>query len=183
MLSVQFTSAAQSCPTLSDPMGHRTPGYLFTINSWSWLKLMSIEFVMSFNHLILCHPLLLLSSIFPSIRVFSRESVFHMRRPKHWSFRFSITPSNEYPGLISLGLTGLISLSEVKPLSRAWLFATPWTVAYKAPLSMEFSRQEYWSGLPFPSPGDLSDLGIEPRSPALWADALPSEPTGKPLST
>ena len=111
MLSVQFTSAAQSCPTLSDPMGHRTPGYLFTINSWSWLKLMSIEFVMSFNHLILCHPLLLLSSIFPSIRVFSRESVLHIRWPKYWSFSFSISPSNEYSGLISFRMDWLILLA------------------------------------------------------------------------
>ena len=70
--------------------------------------------------------------------------------------------------------------SEVKSLSHVWLFATPWTVSYKAPLSMEFSRQEYWSGLLFPSPGDLPDPGIEPRSPALQADALPSEPPGKP---
>ena len=60
------------------------------------------------------------------------------------------------------------------------LFATPWTVAYQAPPSMEFSRQEYWSGLPFPSPRDLPDLGIEPKSPALQADALPSRPPGKP---
>ena len=60
------------------------------------------------------------------------------------------------------------------------LFATPWTVAYKAPLSMEFSSQEYWSGLPFPSPGDLSHPRIEPRSPTLKADALPSETPGKP---
>ena len=59
--------------------------------------------------------------------------------------------------------------------------ATPWTVAYQAPPSMEFSRQEYWSGLPFPSPGDLPDPGMEPRSPTLQADALPSEPPGKPL--
>ena len=56
---------------------------------------------------------------------------------------------------------------KVKSLSRVQLFATPWTVAYQAPLSMGFSRQEYWSGLPFPSPGDLPDPGIEPRSPAL----------------
>ena len=55
----------------------------------------------------------------------------------------------------------------------------PWTVAHQAPLSMEFSRHKYWSGLPFPSSGDLPDLGIEPRSPALQADALPSEPPGK----
>ena len=67
-------------------------------------------------------------------------------------------------------------------LSHIRLFATPWTVAYKAPPSMGFSRQEYWSGLPFPSPGDLPDSGIKPGSPALQADALPSksEPPGKP---
>ena len=69
---------------------------------------------------------------------------------------------------------------KVKLLSREQLFATPWTVAYQAPLSMEFSRQEFWSGLPFPSPGDLPNPGIEPGSPALKADALPSEPPGKP---
>ena len=68
-------------------------------------------------------------------------------------------------------------------LSRARLFVTPWTVVYKAPLSVEFSRQEYWSGLPFPSPGDLPDPGIKPRSPTLQADALPSEPPGKPTSS
>ena len=64
---------------------------------------------------------------------------------------------------------------KVKSFSHVWLFATRWTVAYQAPLSMGFSRQEYWSGLPFPSPGDLPDSGIELRSPALQADALPSE--------
>ena len=69
---------------------------------------------------------------------------------------------------------------EVKSLSRVQLFATPWTVAYQAPLSMGFSRQECWSGLPFPSPGDLPNPGIEPGSPALRADTLPSEPPGKP---
>ena len=66
-------------------------------------------------------------------------------------------------------------------LSRARLFVTPWTVVYKAPLSVEFSRQEYWSGLPFPSPGDLPNPGIKPGSPALQAEALPSEPPGKQL--
>ena len=66
----------------------------------------------------------------------------------------------------------------VKLLSYVWLFATPWTVAPQAPPSMGFSRQEYWSGLPFPSPGDLPDPGTEPRSPALQADALPSELKG-----
>ena len=64
---------------------------------------------------------------------------------------------------------------KLKSLSRVQLFATPWSVAYQAPLSMGFSRQEYWSGLPFPSPGDLPDPGIEPGSPALQADTLTSE--------
>ena len=70
--------------------------------------------------------------------------------------------------------------SDVKSLSRVRLFATSWTVAYQAPLSMGFFRQEFWSGLPFPSPGDLPDPGIEPGSPALQADALSSEPPRKP---
>ena len=70
---------------------------------------------------------------------------------------------------------------KVKSLSRVWLFATPWTVPHQASLSMRFSRQEYWNGLPFPSRGDLLDPGIEPRSPALEADALTSEPPGKQL--
>ena len=68
----------------------------------------------------------------------------------------------------------------MKSLSRVQLFAIPWTVVYQASLSMGFSRQEYWSGLPFPSPGDLPDPGIKPGSPALQAAALPSEPPGKP---
>ena len=75
----------------------------------------------------------------------------------------------------------------MKSLSRVRLFATPWTAASQAPLSMGFSREEYWSGLPFPSPEDLcpedlSNSGIEPGSPALQGDALPSKPPGKPLS-
>ena len=73
-----------------------------------------------------------------------------------------------------------VAWSEVKSLSRVWLFVTPWTVAYQAPPSMVFSRQEYWSGLPFHSQGELPDPGIKPRSPALQADTLPSEPPGKP---
>ena len=69
---------------------------------------------------------------------------------------------------------------KVKSLSPVRLFTTPWTVAHQAPPSMGFSRQEYWSGLPFPSPEDLPNPGIEPRSPALQADTLTSEPPGKP---
>ena len=71
--------------------------------------------------------------------------------------------------------------SEVKSLSHVWLFATPWAVAHQATPSTGFSRQEYWSGLPFPSPGDLPDPGIELKSPALQADALPSEPPEQPM--
>ena len=72
-----------------------------------------------------------------------------------------------------------LSLVKMKSLSPVRLFETPWTVPYQAPPSMGFSRQEYWSGLPFPSPGDLPDPGIDPRSPSLRADALTSEPPGK----
>ena len=77
--------------------------------SWSWFRLMSIESVMPSNHLILCHPLLLPPLIFPSIRVFSNESADHIRWPKYWSFSFSISPSNEYSGLISFRVWSLCS--------------------------------------------------------------------------
>ena len=70
---------------------------------------------------------------------------------------------------------------QVKSLSRVQFFVTPWTIAHQAHSSMEFSRQEYWTGLPFPSPGDLPDPGIRPGSPTLRADALPSEPPGNPM--
>ena len=80
-----------------------------------------------------------------------------------------------------LGMSGESEKVKVTSLSRVRLFVTPWTVAHQAPPSVEFSRQEYWSGLPFPSPGDLPDPGIEPGSPALQTDALPSEPPGKPM--
>ena len=87
-------------------------------NSRSLLKLMSIELVMPYNHLILCHPLLLLPSIFPSIRVFSNESALCIRWPKDWSFSFSISPSNEYSGLISFRMNWLDLLAiQVTPKS------------------------------------------------------------------
>ena len=76
-------------------------------NSWILLKLMSTESVMPFNHLILCHPLLLQPSIFSSIRVFSNESVIHIRWPQYWNFSFSVTPSNEYSGLMSFRMDWL----------------------------------------------------------------------------
>ena len=91
-----------------------------------------------------------------------------------------------YIGSIAPGTIGTqseVKWSEVKSLSRVRLFVTPWTVAHQAPLSMGFSRQEYWSGLPVPSPGDLPNPGIEPESPAFQADALTSEPPGKPIGT
>ena len=105
--SVQFSSATQSCPILCDPMNCSKPGTLSITNSWSLFRLMSIESVMPSNHLILCHPLLLLPSIFPSIWVFSNESALHIRWPKYWSFSFSISPSNEYSGLLSFRMDWL----------------------------------------------------------------------------
>ena len=92
----------KSCPTLCDPMDTgSTLGFPVPTISWSLPKFMSIESVMPSNYLILCHSLLLLPSIFPSIRVFCNELALHIRRPKCWSFSFSISPSNEYSGLIS----------------------------------------------------------------------------------
>ena len=88
-------------------------------NSWSSLKLMSIQSVMPSDHLILCRPLLLLPSIFPSIRVFSNKSALHIRWPKYWSFSFNISPSNEYSGLISFRMDWL-DLLQSKGLSRAF---------------------------------------------------------------
>ena len=233
-------------------------------NSRSLFKLMPIESVMPSNHLILCRSLLLLPSLFPSIRVFSSELVLHIRWPKYWSFSFSISPSNEYSGLISFRMdwlalfqskglsrvfsktlcsspwtlyspwnspgqnTGVGSLSLLqgtfptqgsnpgllycrwilyqlshkgRPYQIKYLFktyatvksgesesvsrsvvsdsVTPWTVACQAPLSTGFYRQEHWSGLPFLSPGDLPNLGIEPRLFALQVDSLPSESPGQ----
>ena len=103
----QFSSITQSRPTLCNPMNHSTPGLPVITNSWSSLKLMSIESVMPSSHLTLCHPLLLLPPIPPSIRVFSNESTLRMRWPKYWRFIFSISPSNEHPGLISFRMDWL----------------------------------------------------------------------------
>ena len=96
--SVQSLSHVQLFAT---PWTTARQASLSITNSWSLQKLMSLESVMSSNHLILCHPLLLLPSIFPSIRVFSNESALHIRWPKYWSFSFNISPSNEHWGLIS----------------------------------------------------------------------------------
>ena len=199
---------------------------------------------MLFNHLILCPPRLLLPSIFPSIRVFSNESVVRIRWPKYWSFSFSISPSNEYSGLISfridwfdfLAIQGtlksllqhhsskasvlrlstffIVQLSHLYMTTGKTIALFRWTFVSKVislltvpsrlviafhprskclnfmaevticsdfgAKSMQFSRPEYWSGLPFPSPGDLPNPGIKPRSRALQADSLPVEPQGEP---
>ena len=98
---IQFSSVVELFPTLCDPMDCSMPGLPVHHHSRSPPKPMSSESVMPSNHFILCRPLLLLTSIFPSIRVFSNESALHVRWPKYWSFNFNISPSNEHPGLIS----------------------------------------------------------------------------------
>ena len=103
----QLSSVAQSCPTLCNPMNRSMPGLPVHHQLPSSLKLMSIVSVMPSSHLILCRPLLLLLPIPPSIRVFSNESTLCMSWPKYWSFSFSISPSNEHPGLISFRMVWL----------------------------------------------------------------------------
>ena len=104
--SVQFSSVAQVCLTLCDPMNHSTPGLSIT-NFQSLPKLMSMESVMPSSHIILFCPLLLLPPVPPSIRDFSNESTLRMKWPNYWSFSFSLSPSNEHPGLISFRMDWL----------------------------------------------------------------------------
>ena len=99
--SVWFSSVAQSCPTLCDLMNRSIPGFPVHHKLLEFTQTTSIDSVMLSSHLILCHHILLLPPIPPSIRVFSNESTLHMRWPKYWSFSFSIIPSKEHPGLIS----------------------------------------------------------------------------------
>ena len=101
--TVPFSSVAQSCPVLCDPINHSTSGLPVHLQLPEFTQTHVIESVMPSSHLILCHPLLLLPSIFPSIRVISNKPVLHIRWPKYWSFSFSVSPSNEYSRLISLG--------------------------------------------------------------------------------
>ena len=120
--SVQFSSSVSSVQSLNRVQLFATPWTaahqvsLSITNSLSLLKLISIELVMPFNHLILCCPLLLLLSIFPSIRVFSNESILHIRWPKYWSFSFSTSPSKEYSGLISFRIDWLDLLASQRTL-------------------------------------------------------------------
>ena len=107
LISVQFSSVAQSCLTLCEPMSRSTPGLPVITNSWSSLRLMSIDLVMPSSHPILGRPLLLMLPIPPSIRVFSNESTLRMRWPKYWSFSFSIIPFKQHPGLLSFRMDSL----------------------------------------------------------------------------
>ena len=115
-------SVQSSCSVVSDsvtPWSAACQASLSIANSWSLLKLMSSELVMPSNHFILSHPLLLLPSIFPRIRVFSNESVLHIRWPKYWSFNFSISSSNEYSGLISFRMDWLDLLAVQETLQES----------------------------------------------------------------
>ena len=111
-----FSSVAQLCLTICDPWTGAHQASLSITNSWSPPKPTSIELVMPSNHLILYCPLLLLPSIFPSIRVFSNESALHIKWPKYWNFSFSISPSNEHPGLISFMMDWLDLLAVQQTL-------------------------------------------------------------------
>ena len=104
---IQFSSVTQLCPTLCDPMDCSTPGFPVHHQLLELTQLVSVQSVMPSNRLVLCHPLLLLPSIFPSIKVFSNESVLHIRWPKYWSFSINISPTNEHPGLISFRMDWL----------------------------------------------------------------------------
>ena len=126
----------------------------------SWIIPSSLEVLKPFEDI---PELQILPSGSREVQISKTKNVAALRRHKTWKEEKKIVMHN-----------------KVKLLSHVWLFATPWAVGHQAPASMRFSRQEYWSGLPFPSPADLPDPGIEPRSPALQADALTSEPPGKP---
>ena len=125
VIIISIESVSQSVQSPSHVQLFATPwtaalqASLFITNSQSLPKLRSIKSVMPSNHLILCHPLLLPPSIFPSIRIFSNQSTLQIRWPKYWSFSFNISPSNEHPGLTPLGWTGWISLQS-QELSRVF---------------------------------------------------------------
>ena len=146
-LYLQFSSVAQSCPTLCNPTDCSTPVLPVHHQSQSLLKLTSIESVMPSSHLNLCRPLLLLPSIFPSIRVFSNESVLHIRWPKYWSFSFSISPSKQYSWLISfrmdwLDLLAVQGTQESSPTSQfKHINSSAFSFLYSPTLT---SIHDYW---------------------------------------
>ena len=120
---IQFGSVTQSCLILCIHMDCSAPGFPVHHQPRSLIKLMSIESVMPSNHLIFCHPLFLLPSVFPSIKVFSNKSVLHTRWPKYWSFSFSINPSSESSGLISFRIDWF-DFWQSKGLSRIFSNST-----------------------------------------------------------
>ena len=143
---IQFSSVTQSCLTVCNPWTEACQTSLSTTNSWSLPKLISIELVKSSNHLILCRPLLLLPSIFPSIRVFSDESVLPIRWPEYWSFSFNISPSNE---LISFRMNWLDLLTgqESSPTPQfKSINSSKLSFLYSAPLT---SIHDYWKNHSF----------------------------------
>ena len=142
----------QLCPTLCHPMDGSTPSFPVHHQLLEMAQLMSTESVMPSNNVLLWHSLLLLPLIFPSIRVFSNESIRCIRWSKYWTFSFIIHPLSEYSGLISF------QFSSVQSLSCVWLFVTPWTAACQASLSITNS----WS-LPKP----MSIESVMPSHPLL----------------
>ena len=147
--SVQFSSVTQLCLTLWTPWIVARQASLSITNSWSLPKLMSIESMMPSNHLILCHPLLLLPLIFPIIRVSSNESALLIRWPKYWSFSFSISPSNEYSGLISFRMD-LLDLLAVQGTLKSLL---QHQLHQELPVFKVEMRERYETARPLPCLG------------------------------
>ena len=197
---------AQSCPTLCGPKDCSMPGFPVH-HQLLELAQTHVHQVGDAIHLMLCFPLLLLPSIFPVSQFFTSggQSIGASASPSVLPINIQDWFPLGWTGLISLqtkGLSRVFSNTTVqkhqffgaqlslwsnshihtwlleKLLALTQLFATRWTVACQVPPSMGFSSQAYWSGLPFPSPGDLPDLGIKPRSSELQADSLSSEPPG-----
>ena len=191
-LSVQSVQSLSHVWLFPTPWTAARQASLSITNSQSLLKLMSFASGMPSNHLMLCHPLLLLPSIIPNIRVFSNESVLHIRWPKYWSF--SISPSNEYSGLISFRMDWLDLLAVQGTLKsliqhHSSKASVPQCSAF---FIVQLSHPCMTTGktialtrwtFAYPSPGDLPDPGIKPGSPALQAYSLPTELSGKPKST
>ena len=123
--SVQFSSLAQSCPTFCNPMDCSMPGFPVRHHPSRLLKLLSIESVMPSNHLVLCRPLLLLPSIFLSLRILSNESALHIMWPEYWSFSVSSSPSNEYSGLVSFRIDWFDLLAVPRDSQESYPTPTP----------------------------------------------------------
>ena len=142
-------SVAKSCPALCDPWTSAQQSPLFFTVSQSLLRFMSIELVMLFNHLVLCRLLLPLPSVFSSIKVFSNESALHLRWPKYWSFSFSISPSNEYSGLISFMIDWfdylLLVLHNLYSCTKLLITWVDNVISHVFSYAVSF----FWNGYPF----------------------------------